>query len=139
MTDMMMNKMKPMFSSVRMVAAVLAMVLVMGIQGAGVSEASPNIQYNCTNVSLQSGVVRLSGVLYNAGDEGAYVTDADIRVQVKSSDGAWLYNDGSSFHQIGVYLGPGDSVNHSFNIWDNSVSGYDGTVEYRCDCTFYFN
>lgn len=139
MTATMMNKMKSMFSRVRMAAAILAMALVMGIQGASVSEANPNIQYNCTNVSLQSGVVRLSGVLYNAGDEGAYVTDADIRVQVQSDEGTWLYDDSGSFHQIGIYLAPGDSVKHNFNIKDETVSGYDGMVRYHCAYTFYYN
>lgn len=139
MTATMMNKMKSMISRVRMAAAILAMALMMGIQGASVSEANPNIQYNCTNVSLQSGVVRLSGVLYNAGDKGAYVTDADIRVQVQSDKGTWLYDDSGSFHQIGIYLGPGDSVKHNFNIKDETVSGYDGMVRYHCAYTFYYN
>lgn len=135
----MINKMKPVVSKIQMIVVILAIALMVGGMGSSVSEASPNIQFNCTHVDVQNGVIRLHGVLYNAGDQGASVTEAHIKALIRTDGGRILYNNEASFYNVGIYLAPGDSRTHSFNIMDGRVHGYDGMIHTDLDYMFQYN
>ena len=108
----------------------LLLTITISLIGTGITTcmASPNIDFTCTKVDLkdlESGLVHYEGVLYNSGDEGAYVESGEFSLVVKAPNGYVIFEDTAFSPSLGnVYL--------AFRKWHSTTPPYTGDFTYHC-------
>lgn len=118
----------------------LLLTITISLLGTGITTclASPHIGFHCTKVDLkdlESGLVHYAGVLYNDGDEGAYVESGEFSIIVKSPNGHVIFEDTAFYPSLGnVYLSPGESCQKylAFRKWHPTTPPYTGDFTYDC-------
>ncbi|MDD6134899.1 MAG: hypothetical protein PUB49_09455 [Selenomonadaceae bacterium] len=118
----------------------LLLTITISLIGTGITTcmASPNIDFTCTKVDLkdlESGLVHYEGVLYNSGDEGAYVESGEFSLVVKAPNGYVIFEDTAFSPSLGnVYLAPGESCKKylAFRKWHSTTPPYTGDFTYHC-------
>ncbi len=102
------------------------------------TEATAVINYNATEVHTPGGQTFIGGYFVNSGNVDALVTNVELSVNINDAYGNYLWNDYSTFSNVGVYVPAGGSVYHTFTIWNNNAPRYDGTIRWNVNTNMYW-
>ena len=96
------------------------------------ADAAASIQFNATEVQMFAGQgTKIAGTLTNYGDMGATVNVAQLSVQVTDVNGNPIWSDFGTFNNVNVYVAPGATLRHAFNLRNLSCPSYTGEFRWH--------
>ena len=104
------------------------------------AQADAYINIDVKSMYLYNGQLQMQTVISNLGDRNAVITGVYFdKINVTTTNGDNLWNGWARFSDMSVYVSAGNSINHTFNVNNNSVRYYGGATRWNYHCTAYWD